>query len=289
MEILIIIALVAAILVVLLAMVILAILAAVALYALLVMGRRWNPRIKQLQGWSYAHRGLHGDGVPENSMTAFRLALEKGYGIELDVHLLADGELAVFHDSQLIRTTGAEGTVEALTAEQLKNYRLEGTQECIPTFRQVLELFDGKAPMIIELKTSAGNYAALTDTLMAQLEGYGGAYGVESFDPRCALHLRRHYKNVVRGQLSDNFMKGKAKQVAKVGWPVRLLVTKQLCNFLILPDFVAYRFEQRKTLGNFLVRKLWGAQGVAWTIRTPEKYEAAVKEGWLPIFEGFCP
>ena len=82
------------------------------LFVLSTMGRRNHPGLEKLRGWNYAHRGLHGNGCPENSMAAFRKALDHGYGIELDVHMLADGNLAVIHDSLLKRTTGMEGRIE---------------------------------------------------------------------------------------------------------------------------------------------------------------------------------
>ena len=97
------------------------------LYVLSTMCRKGHKGLKGLQGWSYAHRGLHGNGIPENSMAAFRAALEGGYGIELDLHLMKDGKLAVFHDNTLDRTTGKPGRLEDLTAEDLVNYPLEGT------------------------------------------------------------------------------------------------------------------------------------------------------------------
>ena len=106
-----------------------------ALYVLSVRGRTGHPELHKLHGWKYAHRGLHREGRPENSLAAFRSALDHGYGIELDVHLLSDGNLAIIHDSLLQRTTGAEGRVEDLTTEQLESYRLEGTEEKIPLFQ----------------------------------------------------------------------------------------------------------------------------------------------------------
>jgi hypothetical protein len=63
----------------------------------------------------------------------------------------------------------------------------------------------------------------------------------------------------------------------------------QMFNFMTRPDFVAYRFADRKNISNFLCRKIWGAQGVSWTIQTPEQYKTAVKENWIPIFEDFYP
>lgn len=256
------------------------------LWVLAVRCRGNHPGMKDLQGWAYAHRGLHGNGVPENSMEAFRLALENGYGIELDVHLLKDGNLAVMHDSLLNRTTGQAGRLEDLTTEDLKNYPLEGTDQIIPTFREVLDLFDGKAPMIVELKAADGNQAALAEATCKMLENYKGVYCIESFDPRCIAWLRKNRPDIIRGQLSENFFKDRSD----LSDGLKFLLTHLLTNFYALPDFVAYQFETRNdTLSNTLSRKLWKAQGVSWTLRSQEDYDTAVQEGLLPIFEGFRP
>ena len=98
-----------------------------------------------------AHRGLHSDGVCENSLEAFRRAIEAGYGIELDVHLTADGKLCVIHDCYLSRMTGKPGVAEQLTSEELKEYRLKDGQH-IPMLPEVLELVAGRVPILIELK-----------------------------------------------------------------------------------------------------------------------------------------
>ena len=178
-----------------------------ALYILALRGRKGHPGWDRLLGWKYAHRGLHDAERPENSMAAFRAALDAGYGIELDLHLLADGNLAVMHDSSLKRTAGAEVNMEELTTEQLKNYRLCGTEETIPEFRQVLDLFAGKAPMVVELKAVGNNAAALCETACKMLEGYDGPYCIESFDPRCVHWLKKHRPDIIRGQLAENFYK----------------------------------------------------------------------------------
>ena len=255
------------------------------LFLLMLRGRTGQAGIKKLQGWSYAHRGLHGNGIPENSMAAFSAALEHGYGIELDVHLLADGSLAIMHDSKMIRTTGQDVVLETLTAEQLDAYRLEGTDEKVPFFRQVLDLFQGKAPMIVELKSHDNNYAELTEAVCKMLDSYDGVFCLESFDPRCVLWLKKHRPDLIRGQLAQDFTKEKFPVPYFLCW----CATYNLCDFITSPDFLAYRYSDRKNMCNLLCRNLWKIQGVSWTLKTPEEYETAVKEGWIPIFEGFDP
>ena len=266
---------------------VLIILAVLCLLTLFLMaGRRNHPGLEKLRGWSYAHRGLHGNGIPENSMAAFRAALEKGYGIEFDVHLMKDGNLAVIHDSSLKRTAGADIRIEDLTKEDLEQYPLEGTQERIPLLRELLDLYAGKAPLIIELKPEKGNHAALGKAVCEMLESYDGVYCMESFDPRVVQWLRKNRPEIIRGQLAENFLKAKKNPLNIV---LKFIMNNHLMNFLTVPDFVAYKFADRNTLGTKICRKFWKLQGVSWTIKTPEDFETAVREGWLPIFEGFIP
>lgn len=257
------------------------------LYLLAIRCRSGHPGLEAFQGWSYAHRGLHNKPqIPENSMAAFRAALEQGFGIEFDLHLLKDGNLAIIHDSLLSRTTGMGGRVEDLTTQDLQNYHLEGTEETIPTFRQLLELYAGKAPLIIELKPWGGNHEALVDAAVQAMNGYNGPWCMESFDPRCIMVLKKKYPRIVRGQLSENF----SKNDPKMNKVLAFVLMHYLENFLTVPDFVAYRFDQRMdTPSTVLCRKLWKAQGVAWTLRKKEDHPIAVKEGWLPIFEHYIP
>lgn len=256
-----------------------------ALYVLATCCRKGHPGLEALRGWRYAHRGLHGNGAPENSMDAFRRAVEGGYGMELDVHLLKDGSLAVLHDHSLKRTAGADVIIEDLTAADLPNYRLEGTEETIPLFSQVLELVNGRAPLIVELKSTTENFAVLCQAATQMLDGYHGVYCIESFDPRCIGWLKKHRPELVRGQLAENFFRSGSRMV----FILKLLMSWQLTHFLTTPDFVAFKYRDRKNPGTFLSRKLWGAQGVSWTVKTPEELDTAEKEGWIPIFEGFTP
>ena len=245
-------------------------------------GRGW----KKLLGRRYAHRGWHDKpAIPENSLPAFRRALDRGWGAELDLHLLRDGTLAVFHDSDLARCTGEKGDIEDLDREGLRRLRLEGTEEPVPLFDEVLDLFEGKAPLIIELKSHKGNHKALTEAVIVRLDRYTGDYCVESFDPRVLMVLRRERPAILRGQLSMDFRPGGEPLP---GWQ-RFVLRNLLLNFLTVPDFIAYRFEDRQRLALKLCRGVWGVKEASWTLRSPADLAAAEAAGAMPIFECFDP
>jgi glycerophosphoryl diester phosphodiesterase len=248
-------------------------------------GRTGHPGLAQLRQWNYAHRGLHDAEKPENSMAAFRTALEGGFGIELDIHLMQDDNLAVIHDSSLKRVADVDVRIEDLRAGELSNYHLGGTGECIPLFAEVLDLFSGKAPLIVELKAVDHNHIALCKAACRLLDNYDGPYCIESFDPRVVAWFRKHRPTVIRGQLSENWMGRKHPVPAILRW----MMTHHISNVYTRPDFIAYKYADRNGLATKLCRKLWKIQGVSWTIKTSADFETAVKEGWIPIFEGFIP
>ena len=245
-------------------------------------GRKNASGREKLAGFRYAHRGLHGPGVPENSLAAFRRAVEAGYGAELDVRLTADGRLAVFHDASLERMCGVPGRVAEKTAAELSVLRLDGTEERIPFLEEVLPLFAGRAPLIVELKTDRRNAAVLARTALECLDRFSIDYGVESFDPRPLLWLRRRRPDVLRGQLSQSFWRHGAGQRL---WN-RLALTNLFYNAFTRPDFVAYRFQDRERLAVRLCRR-WGMRMAYWTIRSWAELALTEQERALPIFEDF--
>jgi glycerophosphoryl diester phosphodiesterase len=113
----------------------------------------------------FAHRGASGTH-PENTLTAFREARALGaHGFELDVHRTTDGEIVVFHDPTLDRTTDGRGALAALTMAELRaldaggrfttdrggTHPFQGQGVSIPSLREVLEEFP-QVPIIIEIK-----------------------------------------------------------------------------------------------------------------------------------------
>lgn len=264
-------------------------LGAVGAWCVLLRPRKNQPGWEELAGVKYAHRGLHDPArsVPENSMAAFRRAVEHGFGAELDVHLMADGELAVVHDSDLTRVCGRQAYIEDLTAADLGEYPLMGTQETIPLFREVLALFEGRTPLVIELKVERNNANALTDRVMAALEGWKGSYCLESFHPGVLLRLKERYPQVLRGQLSQNFLK--ASEVNGLSLPVRFALTNLLTSVLTRPDFIAYNCLDRKNISLRIMKRLYGVHEAAWTVRDRETMAALEREGVPCIFEKFLP
>ena len=262
--------------------------AAGALWAGALAPRQGHPGWEAFSHHRYAHRGLHNmdEGRPENSFSAFRAAVEHGFGAELDLHLMADGNLAVVHDSDLERVCGRSAIIEELTAADLNDYPLLGSGETIPLFEDVLALFEGKTPLIVELKTSKGNAARLTDAAMEQLAKWNGLYCVESFDPAVLLHLKKHYPAVIRGQLSCDFLTGNH---TGRGTLADFAMTNLLTTFLTKPDFIAYKHQDRGVLSLRLMKKLYGVHEVSWTVREAEVMETLENEGVPAIFEGFLP
>ena len=237
--------------------------------------------------YRYAHRGLHAiaSGIPENSLRSFRLAANNGYAAELDVHLSRDGRLVVMHDESLKRTTGANANIGAVTTQVLSQLNLEGTREKVPFLEEVLPLFEGKGPVLIELKSENGNYEDLTRKVCNLLKQYPNLkYMMESFDPRVLRWLKKHRPDIIRGQLSQNFLKNRNG----LKLPAAFAMTHLMVNFLGKPDFVAYKFEDRNDLGPALCRKLWKPKMFYWTIRSQEDLDLALAEDACGIFEGFA-
>ena len=260
------------------------------IFALLTMCRRGHSYWKLLRKYRYAHRGYHGkDLAPENSILAYKEAIRRGFGVELDVHLMQDGNLAVIHDASLLRTAGADVLVEDLTARELKAYRLEGTDEEIPLLEEVLPLFEQSGlPLVVELKAERGNHDALAAATCAMLDKYKVLYCIESFDPRCILWLKKHRPQIIRGQLSEQFLRH-GESGGGHGRLTMWLLGNLLTNVATQPDFIAYRFSDRENLCLRLCHKVYHVQEVNWTIRAKEEMEAAEQAGNLVIFECFDP
>lgn len=143
-----------------------------------------------------AHRGLHNSQLPENSVSAFKNAIDNDFAFELDVHLTKDGKVLVSHDSDLKRMCNKEGVIEELTLEEIKaDYKLPNG-ETLPTLQEVLAICDEKVPIVIELKPYAKtkNYKVLADKILELLSKVRnkGNFIIISFYPQCLLPFKKH-------------------------------------------------------------------------------------------------
>ena len=264
----------------------LCIVALTVLYLLAIMPRVFNrPDTTLFKKVYFAHRGLHDNAsdAPENSMAAFRKAVEAGLGMELDVQVTKDGVPVIFHDFKLNRICKAEGKITGCTYEELQTYRLCDSKERIPKLSELLEMVDGKAPLIVEIKAETANVSCCA-VIDRMLRAYRGAYCIESFNPFVLWWFRRNHRDVVRGQLSSNF-----RREGEYWNILYFLMTHLLFNFLTKPDFIAYNHKFSEEPGRRICRRLYRHPAAAWTVRSQQDLEALKGEYDVFIFDSFLP
>ncbi len=247
-------------------------------------GRRH--RMEELQRWYYAHRGFHdnhGD-APENSLLAFRRAVENGYGIELDVRETSDGQLVVCHDDSLQRVAGIDRKISTMTAREVREVVLFQSKQRVPLFRDVLRVIDGKVPVIVEIKCEdRSRTKELCESVAFFLDSYEGPACIESFSPEVLIWYRKHHALTLRGQLSERFHFAHWYQNLG-GW----LLSICALNAFTRPDFIAYN-HKHAGLVRYQALRWMHAFGAAWTIRSEQELKNASRDFELFIFEGFHP
>lgn len=228
----------------------------------------------------FAHRGLYdNEKTPENSLDSFRKAVDAGYGIELDVWLTKDKKLVVFHDNDTSRLCGKKLRVKDSAFDELRSLRLLGTDCVIPTFEEVLEVVDGKVPMVIEIKGEDLN-AEVNPYTSEALAAYGGEYVVESFNPYYLRWWKKHRPEVIRGQLAIK-NKGKRKLIIRLR---DFILKNMFINFFSKPDFLSLDFHAKKYY-SFRYVVAMGCFPVAWTIRSKDDLDNASDTFKAFIFE----
>lgn len=231
-----------------------------------------------------AHRGLHTkDGViPENSMLAYKNAIEKGYAIELDVNVLKDGTVVAFHDYHLKRLCQDERLLSDLTVDDLSTLKLLNTNEKISTLKEVLDLVSNRVPLLIELKPH-GNISLLLKSTMDVLKDYQGKYALFSFHPRVVYLLKKHYPTVIRGQIAESF-----QDDLKMNKLAKKLMKTMFFNFLTKPDFISYGIRDlpNKKLDRM---KQKGITIISYAARNQKEFDFVKRYYHNVVFEYFEP
>lgn len=243
-----------------------------------------NDKMRLFENRYIAHRGFfdNKNGVPENSLSAFALAAENGYGIEFDIQRTSDGKLVVFHDDSTGRICGEDLLVTKTCSEKLRSLKLLGTDEKIPFFDEVLKTVGGRVPLLIEIKPAHDN-AAAAETVMKELENYEGLYCVQSFNPFVLRYLKAHYPSVAVGQLSTDLFDDNKKQPLIY----KLTLGSLLVNFVSRPDFMSFNVKYTKKLSYNIYRIFFKTKNAVWTVSSKADEKEAKKYGNIIIFEKF--
>ena len=232
-----------------------------------------------------AHRGLHDEQYPENSMPAYEQAIAHDFNIEIDVHVSKDGEVVVFHDDNLKRVCGVDKLVKDCTVEELKSYPLANSEYTIPTFKEFLALVDGKVGILCEIKgINPFDHRIVRETIKVLNEvGYKGNIALQSFDFGAVLYAKRHSDYAVGELCTWCSPDGKHNR-----WWATDFMGKLWINKITRPDFIAYdvRAVDRKLPENKWIVK-WSKKVpvLMWTIKSQETLEDATKYANNVIFE----
>jgi len=237
-----------------------------------------------------AHRGYHdaGSGIIENTRAAFTAAIDAGYGIELDVQLSADGHAMVFHDYDMARLTGKPGPIRIQQRADLTKTRLLGCDETIPTLPEILDLIDGRTPVLIETKDQDGamgpDIGPLEQSVADALKDYDGPAAVMSFNPHSVIALSKLAPATPRGIVTCHF--------PAEYW--QLLNKKTRAHLRTIPDYdragACFISHHHDDLGNPRIAELRikGANVICWTIRSAEAEAEARKVADNVTFEGYA-
>ncbi len=227
-----------------------------------------------------AHRGLHDKHTPENSLPAFKKAIEKGYAIEIDLQMTKDGVIVVFHDDFLDRMTTAKGDIKDKTFDEIKNLVLKNSDEKIPTFSEFLSLIDGKTPVLIEIKDHP-NIGIAEEKIAKQLAGYKGEFAIQSFNPFIVKWFKKN-TGFCAGILSCFFCD------VKLAWYKKLMLKNLYLLKNVKADFVSYEASAGYTFNK--LKRLKNKKPILfWTVKSFDDMQRYKQVCDNVIFENFLP
>ena len=234
-----------------------------------------------------AHRGLHGNGIVENSLAAARAAIEANYAIEIDLQASADGEPVVFHDDTLERLTDESGPLGERSFAELTKIRLKGTEETIPSFSEILDMVAGRTPILVELKSAWNGETILAEKVARRLESYAGPVAVMSFDPVIVRALRKFAPGLPRGIVAQRWY-------INPNWDFLAPARKHYLGLLLhifrtQPHFVAYGQFDLPAIAPLFAKYLLGMPLLAWTVRVERERVKMRKWADQIIFEFVRP
>lgn len=237
-----------------------------------------------------AHRGLHdaSAGRIENTPTAIEAAAARGFGIEIDVHLSADGRVFAFHDDTLDRLTEGTGETAGLTLRELQAVPFRATSDRIPSLEEVLEIVAGRGPLVIEVKSRFGpRQRDLVEATAKILAGRDEPVVVMSFDPRIVADFAEVAPGIPRGIVADDA--ADARHYGSFGPEERAELASLAHVGWSKPQFVAYWVKLLPNAVAGRVRDTLKLPLLTWTVRSRDDRATAAAHADQMIFEGFDP
>ena len=239
-----------------------------------------------------AHRGLHdkAKGVIENSASAFAAAITRGFGIECDLQLTADGKAVVFHDQDLERLTGQKGRVRDMTAAQMQALTLSGSANADhpQSLGDFLTQVAGRVLLVVEIKQQArgADTYALARHVVETIAGYDGALVLKSFDPRMLVAVRRAGYRGPLGIITYAY----DRPDWDGGLPTRQrFVLRHLLHF----PWSRFTFISCERTGLRLpairLFRALGMKVMSWTVKSAEQAREVYRDADQIVFEGFDP
>jgi len=239
-----------------------------------------------VMGSPIAHRGFFNNKtIPENSLASFANAIKHNYSVELDVYVISDGTVVVFHDYELQRMTGKDGYITNLTKDELKNYHLLGTQETIPTLQEVFDLVNGQVPMLIEIKTSTTTKVGKEEAIiLKKLREYKGDFAIQSFNPFTVEWFSKNAPDIWRGLLSSYWPKDTPQrpQSPMVRFALRNMIFARRAK----PNFINHDLRQ---LPNRHTNRWKKIPLLSWVSYNQEDYIKSLKVSDNTVFQNFEP
>jgi len=225
-----------------------------------------------------AHRGLHCDKIPENSLAAFQAAIDAGYPIEIDVQLTKDKVPVVYHDDTLNRLTGLQKRVTKAMCHVVSALKIADTDQDVPTFKEVLDLIAGKVPLLIEIKRNKGS-RGIERIVLDALKDYKGKFAIQSFNPMALRKVRKIDPSIYCGLLSSKLTEMKMLRIK------RAAVRNARLFFLAKPDFVSFEINSFPNDRVKRFREELQLPIIGWTVKTKEDIERALEYCDGIIFE----
>ncbi|QWB99889.1 glycerophosphodiester phosphodiesterase [Mycoplasmatota bacterium] len=231
-----------------------------------------------------AHRGFHSldKSIPENTLLAFKKAMDYDYSIELDINVTKDGKVVVFHDINLKKLCKVDVNLSEVTYDEIKDFHILNTNEKIPLLSDVLELVKGRVPLLIELKPKGDN-KLLCESFVKTMSNYDGEYAIHSFSPGIVYWFKKNQPDIIRGQITEYF-----NDDHKMNFMIKQLMKRMSFNYFTKPDFINYGI---KDLPNKYASKIHkkGICVISYTARNNLEYHLVKKHYDNAVFEFFRP